>query len=77
MSHIFALMVSNIKTHVRRIRHFFSFSVSFVLVCVRVHSGEHELRVAEVLAGPCTCLVTAPRTSPGRVQEILGALHVL
>lgn len=26
---------------------------------------------------PCTCLAPAPRTSPGRVQEILGALHVL
>lgn len=26
---------------------------------------------------PCTCLALALRTSPGRVQEILGALHVL
>lgn len=53
----------------------FSFlSLSF---CVRVHSGEHEPPSCRGPRAPCTCPAAASRTSPGRVQEILGALHVL
>ncbi len=53
-SHIFALLILNTETNVinsvRLHISFFSFSFLSLLFVVRVHSGEHEPRVAEVLA---------------------------
>ena len=51
-----------------------SSSSSFILMvlCARAVWGARGPSCA-----PCTCLALARRTSPGRVQEILGALHVL
>lgn len=52
---------------------FFSFS-SFCCACALWGARAPSCRGPRA---PCTCLAPAPRTSPGRVQEILGALHVL
>lgn len=55
---------------------FSSLFVPCVYVCVRALWGARAPSCRGPRA-PCTCLASAQRTSPGRVQEILEALHVL
>lgn len=52
----------------------FLFFLFFLCACVLWGARAPSCRGPRA---PCTCLAPAPRTSPGRVQEILGALHVL